>query len=401
MLQLNHERHVTNVSCTCVSEAGGKCKHIYALIHYINTDRSASKTTLEQEWGKPSDLQISKDIYAKPIVVTDMFKAKSSVRCDTPYDLQYSDVMDFPCALRNVLWQQNVKESVIVVKSTIEDIITSVVQCSTGRQCQACAVNLINFSNDSFLYSQRFEIANDEHRDFYYKNVHLSEKNIVDLCIATLNQSSCDEWFKARQCRISASAKAHQIKVRRKKSCLDLAKDFLKHSTTNQVVKSLEYGRKNENRAILAYEEAYSVQVQKIGLFVMPLQPWLCASADGLIIENGCITKLLEIKCPSSCAAKPVFDVQEQKINVPYLYLRSDVLELKENNVYYTQCQMLMYVTGLTTCDLYVWSSKGSCLVEVHRDEDFLKNILPILKDFYFTHYLKALYDEHKENFSK
>ncbi|XP_046604077.1 uncharacterized protein LOC124297269 [Neodiprion virginianus] len=71
-IELNYERHPINVACTCVSQAGLKCKHIYALIRRINTDRSTSKPTVEQEWGRPSDLQLGKKIYAKPIVVTDV-----------------------------------------------------------------------------------------------------------------------------------------------------------------------------------------------------------------------------------------------------------------------------------------------------------------------------------------
>ena len=54
-MQINHERKVVNASCTCLGKASGKCNHIYSLIYNINSDTSASKTSLEQKWGKPSD----------------------------------------------------------------------------------------------------------------------------------------------------------------------------------------------------------------------------------------------------------------------------------------------------------------------------------------------------------
>lgn len=134
----------------------------------------------------------------------------------------------------------------------------------------------------------------------------------------------------------------------------------------------------------------------------MPQQPWICVSPDGVVVENECITKILEIKCPSSCHSKPVYDSVNEKFNVGYLYMHKGDVHLKESNKYYTQCQTLMYPTGLTQCDLYVWSPKGSSLVNVYRDEKFLSILVPKTKDFYFTYLLPALYEknteENKEN---
>ena len=47
LLQLNENRVITAVQCTCVAEALGRCKYIYAVIHYINNDRGLSKTSIE------------------------------------------------------------------------------------------------------------------------------------------------------------------------------------------------------------------------------------------------------------------------------------------------------------------------------------------------------------------
>ncbi|XP_048515472.1 uncharacterized protein LOC110116957 isoform X2 [Athalia rosae] len=56
-LNMNDKRVVTNVKCDCVYNQSGKCKHVAALIHYINTEESLSKTSSEQQWGKPSNRQ--------------------------------------------------------------------------------------------------------------------------------------------------------------------------------------------------------------------------------------------------------------------------------------------------------------------------------------------------------
>ena len=53
---------------------------MFALIHFVNTDRSISKRSLEQEWGKPSDSQIAKDLYAKGLAVADLKNKKEPVK---------------------------------------------------------------------------------------------------------------------------------------------------------------------------------------------------------------------------------------------------------------------------------------------------------------------------------
>lgn len=82
--------------------------------------------------------------------------------------------------------------------------------------------------------------------------------------------------------------------------------------------------------------------------------------------------------------------------NVKYLEFVNDRLELKTQKPYYTQIQVQMYVTGMTVCDLFVYSpvKHGSCTVRVHRDEAFIKHVILVSERFYFEHYLKSLYLE-------
>lgn len=129
---------------------------------------------------------------------------------------------------------------------------------------------------------------------------------------------------------------------------------------------------KNEKKALCDYI-IFNKNVQTIGLFVNPLQPWICASVDAIVIDENDL-KILEIKCPLSCSNKPISDATKNKFNVPYLYLdENNVIKLKASHSYYTQCQIQMYVTGLHMCYLYVWSAKESHLITILRDETFLQ----------------------------
>jgi hypothetical protein len=74
--------------------------------------------------------------------------------------------------------------------------------------------------------------------------------------------------------------------------------------------------------------------------------------------KNTCI---LEIKCPISC--------KDSEINVDYI--DSDG-KLKTNHAYYTQIQILLYVTCAKTCHFFVFSSCDYKLIIVHYDANYL-----------------------------
>ena len=57
---------------------------------------------------------------------------------------------------------------------------------------------------------------------------------------------------------------------------------------------------------------------------------------------------------------------------------------VKQSHEYYTQCQIQMYVTGLTACDLLFWSTVETLVVEVLRKDSFLEKAIPKLEKFYF-----------------
>ncbi|GFV11507.1 yqaJ domain-containing protein [Trichonephila clavipes] len=59
---------------------------------------------------------------------------------------------------------------------------------------------------------------------------------------------------------------------------------------------AMKYGLANEEIARKQYEREYSTEVNICGLFVDKDKPFLCASPDGLVGDDG----LIEIKCPYS-----------------------------------------------------------------------------------------------------
>lgn len=61
----------------------------------------------------------------------------------------------------------------------------------------------------------------------------------------------------------------------------------------------------------------------------------MCASPDGLVLKNGNIERVLEIKCPITCKNKHI--IENGVPNLKYLQFVNGKPELKKTSVYYTQ----------------------------------------------------------------
>lgn len=57
-----------------------------------------------------------------------------------------------------------------------------------------------------------------------------------------------------------------------------------------------------------------------------------------------------------TCRNVPVIDMVSQKSNVTCLKIINGEVTLNKNTVYFTQCQIQMYVTGCDTRDLFFYS---------------------------------------------
>lgn len=209
---------------------------------------------------------------------------------------------------------------------------------------------------------------------------------------STIEQSNSSAWRLHRKARLSASSKAHQIKTRRNRHD-DLAVKFIKNDTKSGIrLKNFKYGIAMENFALIKYSQIYNVQVIKCGLVVHQKQPWICASPDGVVIENNKIKKLLEIKCPLTCKDTFLVDEENKNLKVPYLrYDEEKHICLKQNHTYFTQCQIQMYCTGLEECDLFVYTKQDCITVPIKRDNIFLEMLVKKMEHFYYNYYLPEL----------
>lgn len=405
-MQINKDRVVEHVSCKCYAAASEKCKHVCALIHFINTTTSASKTSFSQTWGGVSDKALGKAMYSGAHRLSDSYKQKikAKVKIQLPYEFKYSTLSKYK--INSTLTSVTKLE-----EGYLSDILKArhkkeVEEVSRLEELNICIDNLILLTEDNILESHYLvrsdgmEYYSDQvlEWEYYCKNVQVNVKQIGKICVATIAQAYSEAWFKGRKCRISAT-KAHPIRTRPEKNFPALVEAFAKASTKKGDTAGMKYGRRYEKTALKDYKSKTELLVIELGLLIKPQMSYLCASPDGIVIEDGVPDKVLEIKCPLRCSKVPVYDEEQKKFNVDYLYKDSEgVTRLKTSNEYFTQCQILMYVCGLLKCDLFVWSpvnkGKGSEIITIARDDMFLDFLLPKIEKFYFEHYLQALVKE-------
>ncbi|KAL3196927.1 hypothetical protein MRX96_015008 [Rhipicephalus microplus] len=126
------------------------------------------------------------------------------------------------------------------------------------------------------------------------------------------------------------------------------------------------------------------------GLVVLPEQPWLACSPDGLMRYEG-NTVLVEIKCPARCEKVPIID-KEGKTILEFFDCQARTLTLKKSHSFYTQLQLQLYIMNLSQALFYAWSPvQDDKFLFVDRDMNFLSEVVPKLEFFYFTYLLEEL----------
>lgn len=377
-----------------------KCKHIAALIYYVNHEESLSKTDKEQEWGKPSAKQLAKEKYSKGKF---FFEMRGTPKLFNTTPKKCSDMnsilneLENPSPLKYICTEMNKDKDLRSIQCLLTELIQKIDINLKLEDCRVCLENIFVFVEEYSVFSKNYDLTKNLQK-FYEDSISLSKEEIIQLACETLDQADNKDWFAARKKRISASKNAHRIKSRVTKSVESLVSDILFEKKISS--KCTQYGIANERNARSDYEHIYKVSVKQVGVIVSEYQPWLCASLDGIVVHDGVIDKIVEIKCPESCKNLPVMNEDTQKINVNYLELKSDVIYLKRSHMYYTQCQLQLYISGQSTCDLFVWSPVSSLCVQVDRDEKFLETVVHKCEEFYFKKYLPEIYNLMQKKFN-
>src|SRR5436190_12025612 len=108
----------------------------------------------------------------------------------------------------------------------------------------------------------------------------------------TREQAATGIWRYYRTKMIIASHFGHICKMRKNTSCASRVKSIIYPQQLN--VESVQYETEYEDVARKNIESALNIITKRCGLFIISEIPFLDASPDGLIGDDG----IVEIKCP-------------------------------------------------------------------------------------------------------
>ena len=210
--------------------------------------------------------------------------------------------------------------------------------------------------------------------DTIIQKLSVSEDDICQIEEATRDQSRSKRWFTERSPRITASqCKRALMKTT---SPTKAVSEILGYNN-NIETDCMRDGIKSEGVIIQQYTNMTKNKVQQCGLFVSKSHPFLGASPDGLIDDDGCIeVKKIHPRCNETLedAMKRLHVVKEL----------DGSLVINETHKYYHQIQQQLFCTKRRWTDFVASDGNVLFVKRVEYNQDFWDLNLPRLKKFYY-----------------
>jgi hypothetical protein len=196
----------------------------------------------------------------------------------------------------------------------------------------------------------------------------------------TQEQSNSQRWHIERKTRLTAS-KFYEL-LHRKSISLKYIRSILDPKPFNST--STSYGIANEKKAREMYVKRQGLHVHDCGLCVNPEFPFLGATPDGIVCEEG-TCGIIEIKCPYSARDMTI----DESLSLPNFCLHETdgKINLKKSHAYYCQVQGQLMITGVNFCDFLVFTRKEIHIERISPDVDFMKELGSNLSEIYFCHF--------------
>lgn len=208
----------------------------------------------------------------------------------------------------------------------------------------------------------------------------------------TREQRSSDLWVEIRKKMLTASNFGKIVKLKPYTSCISTVENIL--YSKEIISKATQYGILNEATAINAIAKFLQTPIQKSGIYIDAEIPYLGATPDGVILNNGKVIAVVEVKCPYS--AKDM--TPEDGINKRLItFWRQNGTINKQHNWFY-QIQGQMHICQVEKGYLGCWTNCGLKVEEICKDDHFWQtNMVEKLKRFYENCLLPELIDPRKE----
>ena len=227
----------------------------------------------------------------------------------------------------------------------------------------------------------------EESKLFIKNHLVVNKEKLKQIEVETIVQSDSACWYEERSKRITSSNFGAVVNRRKGQFPTSLLKKLIHLKYKSFTSDACKWGRDQEKVAIIKYERENHLKVTKCGFFVNPRWPWLGCSPDGLVNNVKCI----EVKCPLSKKDVSISEACEDKTF--FMKLSNGKPELKENHVYWYQCQSVMAITETEEIDFVVYTEKSLHIQNIKfQEEKWNDIILPCLTDFYFKYMAQEIF---------
>ena len=417
---LTERGEVYTAYCVCPAGLAGCCNHIAALLYALEEFvrlglREESRlpcTSRLQLWNRPRCRRIPPSRVLEVIAVKEEYGKQKRRKVRPIFDPR-------PTNLR-VPKPEEQSDLLKALQKEHEEQLRSDTSGNVAKYGSSCLLKLMGPSSSESSSESEFgsDITSESDteqeeciqttstpniemlttpEEFYEKNVVLTKDKAVSLELETRGQSKTNSWFLARRIRVTASV-AKNIAARRSEDYSPLVRRQL--SCQFRGNKATRYGQHNEKAALDCFVQSLTlsklnaiIEVKECGLVVDSSESWLGASPDAFITVDGekC---LVEIKCPYAARDMTVEDAVEKVKSFCLSKTETNGITLQSSHKYYYQIQVQLHVCKLNKCYFVVWTPKNMYCTTICIDSDFLKNIIPKLRKYYFQELLPALTTE-------
>ncbi|XP_065068608.1 uncharacterized protein LOC135693945 [Rhopilema esculentum] len=405
--------------CDCKAGQGGCCKHaaalLYTLVDYVNMDlqdvpQELTCTQVGQKWQIPSSVNgLSKKAFKFDFLVFE--KAEEGKKRKKPCP---SGERNY-CATPPVAYKTNQEELVDLVNcleiAGKKNLFCKAVKSNSFVPCEffetSCSKAISkkvlkgkeDEENSSLIYIERlFEGMSTKEPSSsslatyaeIVSRVGITFDAGITLCKNTLKQNEEQIWHTERAKRITSSIFGRVMNRRKTIYPASIVKTIIeKKEHRSGLPLSLRWGLEKESDAKLLYQEQLGDEliVEKCGLVVNPMWPWLGCSPDGLIVVSGKPIGALEVKCPYSKRNMLLTEAIKDDTNF-FLIETGGKLLLKKTHGYYFQCQGVLNLLNLDWINFFVYTSIDFHVERIERDESLWSSkMLPTLTSF-FTEFI-------------
>ncbi|XP_076301517.1 uncharacterized protein LOC143219390 [Lasioglossum baleicum] len=205
----------------------------------------------------------------------------------------------------------------------------------------------------------------------------------------TVGQWKSAEWLMKKSKLLTASNFGVVCSRLKGTLCKKLVENLLYPRKLDENL-AIRYGRKYEHTAREELASREGITIEECGLFIDASIPYLGASPDGLIDDDG----IVEIKCPYTAENVTPEEAIQSVQAVKTMFTDSTGTALRKTHRYFYQVQGQLHITGRKYCIFCVWTRKGIKSIRVDRDDDFWKlQMEPKLSRFYLNCMLPELVD--------